>query len=70
MIYETCSICGNESSYDKKSLEASRWIINGVRITLCCPCEDDLLVKIAKGRGLILKLESGEVISCKWSEKR
>lgn len=64
ILYATCNICGNESSYDKKALAGSRWVINGIRITLCCPCEDELLLKIAKGRGLNLSLESGEIVKC------
>ncbi|MFW5847852.1 MAG: hypothetical protein ACOCVF_02950 [bacterium] len=36
-----CSICGNESGYDKETLESSTHNINGIKIVLCCPCEDD-----------------------------
>jgi len=41
-IYAECGICGNTSGYDKESLEGSTWNINGIKIVLCCPCEDDL----------------------------
>ena len=37
-----CSICHNSSGYDKDSLKASTWNINGIKTILCCPCEDDL----------------------------
>lgn len=42
IINGTCQICDNTSSYDKESLKASTYNINGVKIVLCCPCEDDL----------------------------
>jgi hypothetical protein len=61
IIRESCGVCGNVSGYDKQSLKASTWNINGEKIVLCCPCEDELLVKIAKGRGLIIKLDGGEI---------
>ena len=61
-IYVDCSICGNGSSYDEESLKASTYIINGIKTILCIPCEDDLLVTLAKGRGIKIKLgEGGEV---------
>lgn len=61
---EYCSICENASYFDSKTLKASTMIINGIKIILCTPCEDDLLLKIAKGRGVNLKLESGEIVEC------
>lgn len=45
-----CGICGNSSSYDKQSLKGSTWTINGVKIILCCPCEDDLFDGFVKAR--------------------
>ena len=66
IISHGCTCCGNVSGYDKESLKASTWNINGGDVVLCCPCEDDLLVKLAKGRGIIIKLgEGGEVESVK-----
>jgi hypothetical protein len=50
VISATCSICGNESSFDKQTLKGSTWIINGIKIILCCPCEDDLFKKILPTR--------------------
>jgi len=41
-----CSMCGNKSGYDEDSLKASTWNINGIDNVLCCPCEDDLRVKL------------------------
>lgn len=62
LINAECHICGNVSSYDKESLKGSTWKINGVEVILCIPCEDDLLVKIAKGRGLNIKVSgNGEI---------
>lgn len=66
MLNASCQSCGNESGFDKKSLRASTYNINGCDIVLCVFCEDDLLVKLAKGRGIIIKLgEGGEVESVK-----
>lgn len=59
IIYACCTTCGNESSYDKESLKNSTWTINGVKNVLCIPCEDALLKKIAKGRGLSLFFGDG-----------
>lgn len=42
MTYAACKICGNVSGYDKDSLKGSTWKINGLKIVLCLPCEDDL----------------------------
>jgi hypothetical protein len=58
-LYESCSICGNVSGYDKKSLKGSTWIINGTTIVLCCPCEDELFFKIGKARAIDTKLMEG-----------
>jgi len=41
-INATCQICGNESGYDEESLKNSTYEINGIKIVLCCPCENDL----------------------------
>jgi uncharacterized protein YlaI len=61
MINAKCQVCGNYSGYDKQSLKASTMNINGCKIVLCCFCEDDLLVKIAKGRGIKIKItDDGE----------
>lgn len=43
-----CGICGNSSGYDDESLKDSTWNINGVKIVLCCPCEDDLKKSLNK----------------------
>lgn len=43
-----CYICSNTSGYDKDSLKDSTWNINGTKIVLCCPCEDDLKKKLNK----------------------
>jgi hypothetical protein len=59
MIEAVCSVCGNVSSYDKKSLKGSTWVINGMDTILCIPCEDELLQKIAKGRGLKIRYGDG-----------
>ena len=48
MIKASCYICSNLSGYDKQSLKGSTWIINGNKIVLCCPCEDDLKKSINK----------------------
>ena len=55
MLNANCSICGNNSSYDKESLKGSTWLINGCVIVLCCPCEDDLLKELCKSREIKLK---------------
>lgn len=66
LYYGTCDICGNTSGYDKKSLEGSIHNINGRNIILCCPCEDDLLKKLAKGRGINISYgDSGEISKVK-----
>ena len=49
-INANCSICGNKSGYDKESLKGSTWNINGIKVILCCPCEDDLLKKLLMAR--------------------
>ena len=36
-------------------MKASTWIINGCKIVLCIPCEDDLLKKMLESRGLTHK---------------
>jgi len=64
IINASCNICGNESSYDEGSLKGSTWEINGIEIVLCCPCEDDLLKKIAKGRGIKIEFGDGGEINC------
>lgn len=73
IINASCSICGNESGYDKESLKGSTWNINGIKVILCCPCEDDLLKKIAKGRGIHIGYErgsgSGEIQSIRITNK-
>ena len=68
ILYAQCNVCGNTSGYDKQGLKGSTWKINGCEIILCCPCEDELLVKLAKGRGITIKMgEGGEVeyVRCK-----
>ena len=50
-ISEKCTICGEESFYDKETLSTSRHIINGNRHTICCPCEDSLRLQLSKRRG-------------------
>ena len=55
MLRESCSICENVSGYDEESLKGSTWIINGVKIVLCCPCEDDLKKKLNKNEVRKLK---------------
>lgn len=56
MINKKCQICSNVSGYDEESLKSSTWIINGLEIVLCCPCEDDLVMKLpiiqSKGVGV------------------
>jgi hypothetical protein len=58
-----CRVCGNECSYDKQSLKGSTWDINGGKIILCIPCEDELLKKIARGRGILITYGGGGEIS-------
>lgn len=68
-INAECSICGNVSSFDSESLKASTWIINGTKIIMCINCEDDLLVKIAKGRNIKIKLgDGGEAVDVRWKK--
>jgi len=70
MVNAECGICGNVSSFDKESLKGSTWVINGTKIVLCCPCEDDLLKKIAKGRGIDIKYgDGGEIDLIKVTDK-
>lgn len=47
-IYAKCSLCGNESGYDKQSLKGSTYRVNGYDVILCCPCEDDLKRRLNK----------------------
>lgn len=69
MIYANCNICGNKSGYDKESLKGSTWYINGQKIVLCCPCEDDLLRQIARSRGINIKYgDGGEIEDIKIDE--
>jgi len=58
-MFVNCSICGNKSGYDKESLKGSKVTINGTKLILCCPCEDELLVKIAKRRMVGITLGDG-----------
>lgn len=51
MLNGTCDICGNSFGCDKESLKSSTWKINGLKIVLCCPCEDDLLKELLIKRG-------------------
>ncbi len=46
MVQANCTICGNESGYDEETLEASTYEINGIKVILCCPCEDDLFLNL------------------------
>ena len=62
-MYANCSICGNGSMFDKDSLLGSTIKINGNKIIMCCPCEDELLVKLAKRRMIGIKLGDGGEIS-------
>lgn len=50
LLTAECCICENSSSYDKQSLKGSTHIINGIKIVLCCPCEDDLFSVFVKAR--------------------
>lgn len=50
LVWANCSLCRNESSFDKESLKASTHIINGVKVVLCVPCEDDLLRTLVSHR--------------------
>ena len=63
LLQGQCHICGNFSSYDEDSLKASTWTINGAVVILCCPCEDDLLKKIGKTRGLKISYGTGGEIA-------
>jgi len=47
----TCGVCGNTFGCDKQGLKSSTHVINGLKIVLCCPCEDDLLKTLLKSRG-------------------
>jgi len=62
-MFANCSICGNESKYDKESLAGSKVRINGTRLILCCPCEDELLVKLAQRRNIGITLGDGGEIA-------
>jgi hypothetical protein len=62
-IEEECALCGNVSGYDKQSLKANTHNINGCNVVLCCPCEDDLLQKLARGRGINITYGDGGEIS-------
>lgn len=65
-----CTTCGNTCEYDKDSLKGSTWKANGVKIVLCCQCEDDLLKAIAKGRGLKIKYgDGGEIAEVEITDK-
>ena len=46
ILTANCSICGNSSGYDEISLKQSTYRINGIKTILCCPCEDDLKIKL------------------------
>ena len=59
MLQGQCHICGNVSGYDEQGLKGSTWRINGNTIILCCPCEDELLKKLAFGRGIDIKYGDG-----------
>jgi len=45
-ISERCSLCGNVSSFDAKSLKASTVIVNGCKVVMCCGCEDEIFHKL------------------------
>lgn len=47
----TCSNCGDTFGCDKKGLKSSTYIINGVEVVLCIPCEDDTLKVLLTSRG-------------------
>ena len=64
-----CDICQSTFGCDKQSLKSSTYIFNGVKVILCCPCEDDILKKLAKGRGIKIHYgDGGEVESIKVSK--
>jgi len=46
----TCDICGSHFSVDEEFVEKCKWNINGLKVTLCTPCEDDLLKKLLSAR--------------------
>ena len=50
VLYEKCSICGSTSTYSKQALKNSTYIINGIKVIFCYPCEDDLFNKLLKAR--------------------
>ena len=39
---EHCKLCDNVSYYDKETLKASMFHINGINIILCSNCEQEL----------------------------
>lgn len=66
VVYADCHNCGAESAYDARTLKASTLNINGQKIVLCCPCDDDLLQKLALRRGVVIVYgDGGEVESVK-----
>mgnify|MGYP001424685599 CR=1 FL=1 len=68
-IYANCGMCGNKSGYDKQSLKGSTWNINGCSVVLCISCEDELLHKIAKSRGIKIKYgDGGEIHSIRLTD--
>lgn len=68
LIFKRCSICRNDSAYDKEALKSSTWKINGVKIILCCPCEDDLFLKLLKAK--MSKKRMSELIKPLMSDER
>jgi len=50
ILFANCGICDGESAYDKETLKASTHNINGTKIVICCPCEDDLFRKFLIAR--------------------
>jgi hypothetical protein len=45
-------MCGDSWGTDKEALKGSTFQANGLKITLCCPCEDALLKKLAQRRNI------------------
>ena len=63
-----CALCGNNTGYDEEILKESTININGCDVVMCADCEDELLIKLALRRDIIIELDDEyrikEVIRC------
>ena len=52
-----CALCGNSTGCDEETLEGSIVEINGMGVVMCCDCEDEMFIKLALRKDVIVELD-------------